>query len=144
MTETLQLADGLSREYLLHHRLCPRARSAEGTLLVAAGPDAFLDGVDDIAFAYDLSVTVEQVSAEELDRLIERISTTSERQIELARTADGLGDLDDLTADVRDLANRPPVVRYVNLLVRDAYDAHASDIHLEATRAGLSVRFRLE
>jgi type II secretory ATPase GspE/PulE/Tfp pilus assembly ATPase PilB-like protein len=32
----------------------------------------------------------------------------------------------------------------VNLLVRDAYDAGASDIHLEATRAGLSARFRLD
>jgi general secretion pathway protein E len=49
-----------------------------------------------------------------------------------------------LTADVRDLANQVPVVRYVNLLVRDAYDAGASDIHLEATRIGLSARFRLD
>jgi general secretion pathway protein E len=32
----------------------------------------------------------------------------------------------------------------VNLLVRDAYDAAASDIHLEATRTGLSARFRLD
>jgi len=36
------------------------------------------------------------------------------------------------------------VVRYVNLLVRDAYDASASDIHLEAKRQGMSVRFRLD
>src|ERR671926_322138 len=40
--------------------------------------------------------------------------------------------------------NLPPDVRYVNLLVRDAYDAGASDIHLEATRSGLSARFRLD
>ena len=148
MTDTLQLAEGLSREYLLHHRLCPRARTADGTLLVAAAPDAFMDGLDDIAFVYDAAVTVEQVSAEELERLVERITTSSERQIELSRSASGdgggLGDLDDLTADVRDLANQPPVVRYVNLLVRDAYDAHASDIHLEATRIGLAARFRLD
>jgi general secretion pathway protein E len=46
---------------------------------------------------------------------------------------------------VRDLANQPPVIRYVNLLVRDAYDAGASDIHLEATRGGgLTARFRLD
>src|SRR6185436_10831968 len=51
---------------------------------------------------------------------------------------------DNLTADVRDLANQPPVIRYVNLLVRDAYDIGASDIHLEATRSGLSARFRLD
>jgi type II secretory ATPase GspE/PulE/Tfp pilus assembly ATPase PilB-like protein len=45
---------------------------------------------------------------------------------------------------VRDLATQPPVVRYVNLLVRDAYDAGTSDIHLEATRIRLAVRFRLD
>jgi general secretion pathway protein E len=36
------------------------------------------------------------------------------------------------------------VIRYVNLLVRDAYDASASDIHLEATRTGLAARFRVD
>src|SRR5437764_1237082 len=43
-----------------------------------------------------------------------------------------------------DLANQPPVIRFVNLLVRDAYDAAASDIHLEATRSGLTARFRID
>src|SRR5206468_2675822 len=44
----------------------------------------------------------------------------------------------------RDVANQPPVVRYVNLLIREAYDAGASDIHLESTRAGLRARFRID
>jgi type II secretory ATPase GspE/PulE/Tfp pilus assembly ATPase PilB-like protein len=137
------LADGLSREYLLHHRLCPRSWSDDGSLVVAAAPDAILDGVDDIAFAYGKRVAVESVDAAELEQLIERLATRSERSIEMARASTELVD-DDLTADVRDLANQPPVVRYVNLLVRDAFDAHASDIHLEATRSGLAARFRLD
>jgi general secretion pathway protein E len=32
----------------------------------------------------------------------------------------------------------------VNLIVREAYDAGASDIHLEATRTGVSTRFRVD
>jgi general secretion pathway protein E len=63
--------------------------------------------------------------------------------IELARV-DGDAEQAELPTDVRDLANQPPVVRYVNLLVRDAYDAGASDIHLESTRTGLAARFRLD
>src|SRR6266702_2899449 len=51
---------------------------------------------------------------------------------------------DDQLADARDLANQPPVVRFVNLLIREAHDARASDIHLESTREGLRVRFRLD
>jgi general secretion pathway protein E len=137
----LTLAEGLSREYLLHHRLCPKGFDGAGALLVAAAPGALLDALDDLALVYGCPVTLEQATAEEVERLIERLATRADRSIELARV-EGSGD--DLAADVRDLANQPPVVRYVNLLVRDAYDAGASDIHLEATRTGLTARFRLD
>jgi general secretion pathway protein E len=93
---------------------------------------------------YGSRVEPEQASGDDVDRLIERLTTRAERAIELGRS-DGRGDTeDDSTADVRDLANQPPVVRYVNLIVRDAYDAGASDIHLEAMRDGMSARFRID
>ena len=47
-------------------------------------------------------------------------------------------------ADARDLATQPPVIRFVNLLIREAHDARASDIHLESTRDGLHARFRVD
>jgi type II secretory ATPase GspE/PulE/Tfp pilus assembly ATPase PilB-like protein len=135
----LPLADGITREFLLHHRLCPRDLSAEGTLQVAAAPDALLDAVDDLAFAYGRRVVTEAWTAPEVEQMIERLCTRSERAIELATAYD-----DELATDVRDLANQPPVIRYVNLLVREAYDSRASDIHLEASREGLSARFRMD
>jgi general secretion pathway protein E len=135
------LAAGLTREYLLHHRLCPKAITADGVLVVAATADAFRDGALDIAHAYRRPITHETVERQELERLVERLTTRAERSVELAR-ADTNGD--DLATDVRDLANQPPVIRYVNLLVRDAYDAAASDIHLEASRTGLTARFRVD
>ena len=145
-TSPLLLADGVTRDYLLHHRLCPKERRGD-TLVVAvaadAVPDAVEDGLDDLAFAYAAPVVAESATGDEVERLIERLSNGEERRIELAR-AGGATESDELTADVRDLANQPPVVRYVNLVVRDAYDARASDIHLEATRTGLSVRFRVD
>jgi hypothetical protein len=111
------LAAGLTREYLLHHRLCPKAITADGVLVVAATADAFRDGALDIAHAYRRPITHETVERQELERLVERLTTRAERSVELAR-ADTNGD--DLATDVRDLANQPPVIRYVNLLVRDA------------------------
>lgn len=137
----LALAPGLTRDYLLHHRLCPKAVDTDGTLVIAATADALVGGADDISYAYQLPVTFETVARDELERLVERLTTRAERSVELAR-ADTSGD--DLATDVRDLANQPPVIRYVNLLVRDAYDIAASDIHLEATRTGLSARFRVD
>jgi general secretion pathway protein E len=109
---------------------------------VAVGEHFSLDAIEEIAVAYDRPVVVETVQNEELDRLIERLTTRVERSIELAR-ADASSD-DLATADVRDLVNQPPVIRFVNLLVRDAYDVSASDIHLEATRTGLAARFRVD
>jgi type II secretory ATPase GspE/PulE/Tfp pilus assembly ATPase PilB-like protein len=136
----LPLAEGITREFLLHHRLCPSHATPDGTIVVIAGEGALLDALDELGYAYGRPVQVEQASTSEVERLIERLSTRAERSIELAQVH---GD-DDLATDVRDLANQPPVVRYVNLLVRDAFDAGASDIHLEAERSGLTARFRLD
>jgi len=145
----LTLAEGLSREFLLHHGLCPKERREDGTIVVAVGPDVVRDALDDVAFVYRAPVIAAEVKTEELERLIERLTTHNDQAISLRGenafvTLDVGPQDDDLTTDVRDLANQPPVVRYVNLLVRDAYDAGASDIHLEATRQGLSARFRLD
>jgi general secretion pathway protein E len=140
-SQSLELAEGLSRSFLLHHGCCPLELLGDGTLMVAMRPDALEEALDDIAVAYSAPVQGRAVTQEELERLIERITTRSDRAIQLERDGDG----DDAAAtDVRDLANQPPVVRYVNLLVRDAYDAGASDIHLEATRTGLSARVRVD
>ena len=148
---SLVLAESLSREYLLHHRVCPKSLSAAGRLTLMTAPDALLDdAVEDVAFAYRLppdAVDVELASADEVTRLVERMSRSSaEEQIQLTGQAEGAIDSeqDELTTDVRDLATQPPVVRYVNILVRDAYDAGASDVHLEATRSGVVARARLD
>jgi general secretion pathway protein E len=49
-----------------------------------------------------------------------------------------------IEADARDLVSQPPVVRYVNLLIREAFEARASDIHVESSDEGPVVRFRVD
>ncbi|HKS04934.1 MAG TPA: GspE/PulE family protein [Gemmatimonadaceae bacterium] len=136
-----ELAAGLTREYLVHHRLCPKQWTPSGNLVIAVARNAYLDNLAEISFTYRASIETEVVDDDELQRLIQRITTQSDRAIELARID---VDADDTATDVRGLANQQPVVRYVNMLVRDAFDAAASDIHLEATRTGLDVRFRID
>ena len=105
--QLMMLADSISREYLVHHRVCPKAFGPDGAIIVAVAPNAILDALNDIAFAYRCQVTTEVTPEEEVERLIERLTNRTERSIELAR-ADG--ELDDLTADVRDLANQVPEI----------------------------------
>jgi type II secretory ATPase GspE/PulE/Tfp pilus assembly ATPase PilB-like protein len=137
------LAPGVSREYLLHHRVCPRRLEATGPLVIGIGVNHRPVALDELAIAYGREIVTESLTDAQLEGLIERVTSRTERRIELSRLDQEL-DSDPLAADVRDLVNQPPVVRYVNLLVRDAYDAAASDIHLEATRHDLIVRFRLD
>ena len=61
-----------------------------------------------------------------------------------AQLGDGHAGAEAPFTDARDLANQPPVIRFVNLLIRDAHEARASDIHLEATREGVRARFRID
>jgi len=80
---------------------------------------------------------------------IRRTFAASESVLELVKDLDAevapASDVStDSFADARDLANQPPVIRFVNLLIREAHEARASDIHLESTRAGLVVRFRVD
>lgn len=140
-SEALRLADGLSRDFLYHHRLCPAGFGAEGELLVAARSDAYLSGLDTIARAYAVPVRLTEASADELEVLIERLVAATDRSTRLDhRNLDANGDSE---TDVRELAVQPPVVRYVNLLLREGLEAGASDIHLTSEADGeFAVRFR--
>lgn len=46
--------------------------------------------------------------------------------------------------DLMSLANEAPVVRLVNLLLLEALEARASDVHLESHEGGLAVRYRVD
>ncbi len=64
------------------------------------------------------------------------------------RRHDGRGasvDVDEIPLDdLLHLANEAPVVRLVNLLLIEALDARASDVHLEGYQDGLRVRYRVD
>ncbi len=137
-----QLPAGVTREYLLRHRLCPRGGAGDGSLLLWVAAGASEEAISELAEHCSSRVTIQAVSGAELEQAIERLANEMERVDGLERIGDTPED--DGTADVRDLANQPPVIRYVNLLLREATDAEASDVHLEATRDGLVARLRCD
>lgn len=141
--DSFTLPHGISRSYLLRHRVCPVGRDAERRLVVARTDAGSAVAVAEIGAFLDEPVLESLMSDDELDRLIERCVNEAERLLELERQEPSADDGDRIS-DVRDLANQPPVIRFVNLLLRDAVDAGASDVHLEATRDSLDVRFRVD
>ncbi|CAN5426607.1 type II secretion system ATPase GspE [soil metagenome] len=59
----------------------------------------------------------------------------------------GIADTNDESPaidDLRALANEAPVIRLVSMLLTEALEARASDVHLEAYTDGLRVRYRVD
>jgi general secretion pathway protein E len=130
----------LTREFLLRQRACPLFYDGDEGIVVAVGERFNPAAVDAIAALVSRKASTKTLPDAELDQLIERLSTALEPQ-----ETDDRSDPDDLSLeDLRELANQPPVARYVNLLLRDAYDLDASDVHLEASRGGLVSRCRID
>lgn len=145
--ESIELNPDLHREFLIHHRVCPMRCDPDGALVVGLAAGGSHEAAAEIGQSYGTAIRCEVISDDELDRSIERLAAAAEYAVSIDRVgADSSEEPDDdLGTDLRALANQPPVIRYVNVLVRDAVDASASDIHLEALRGGsLVVRYRLD
>ena len=84
---------------------------------------------EDLARALDFHYGGATPDAESLDDAISKISVASDEESE---------NLEDLRRAVEDA----PVVRIVNMLIVEAINGRASDIHLEPRRTHLEVRYR--
>jgi general secretion pathway protein E len=122
---------------------------AEGCLRVAVAGTPAVEVLEDLEQSFGAPVALVSVERGALLDAIRRTYSAAETTVELIKDLDeAVGQVADgsepSVADARDLANQPPVIRFVNLLIREAFEARASDIHLEATRDGLRARFRVD
>ncbi|MEO8330297.1 MAG: ATPase, T2SS/T4P/T4SS family, partial [Candidatus Nanopelagicales bacterium] len=124
------------------HSALPLRIDDEGKLLLAMADPANVFAIDDIRSitGYD----VRPVVATRADVL---------GAIDRYYRADS--DLDDLTAvmeadeeddlsNLKEVVEDAPIVKYVNLLITQAIQDRASDIHLEPTERALVVRYRID
>jgi general secretion pathway protein E len=148
LVSELPITEDFRPEYLRDCGMLPiRFRDDRLQVAVHGAPPA--DVLEDLELFYGAPLDLVVVAPEALEEAIRRTFAATESVVELVRgleddvsAADPLGG--DEPTDLRDLANQAPVVRYVNLLVREAHDSGASDVHLEATREGLRARMRLD
>jgi type IV pilus assembly protein PilB len=114
----------------------------EGKLLVAMSDPANVFAIDDIR-----SITGIDVKPV--------VSTKSDVAAAINRYHRADSDLDDLTMvldqdedveleGLREVVEDAPIVKFVNLLITQAINDRASDIHLEPTERELRVRFRID
>lgn len=144
----LPITQQFAAEYLLATGVLPLRRvGAQVEVAVAGTPDP--EVLDDLTAFYAASLTLLPLAREPFEAAVRRAFAAAESMDDLVRALDdnlpgesGVASAEE--TDLRTLASEPPVIRYVNLLVREAYAAGASDIHLEATREGLRARVRVD
>jgi general secretion pathway protein E len=144
---SLPVTDSFRPEYLEYYGILP-LDVADGKVRVAVAGSPPPEVLEDLGRTY--AATVDLVVAEPQDIIdtVRQLFSSAQSTHALVRSLDleapDPGRERALEADARDLVSQPPVVRYVNLLIREAFEARASDIHLEASDGGPVVRFRVD
>ena len=149
LLDATRLSPDLGAAYLEHHAILPIGRD-DGKLLVATWSEHPDDqALDDLRLIAGSDVELVHLPEPEIRQAIHRLYDTEAGSAEalIARFAgegetNGDGDipLDDLVS----LANEAPVVRLVNLLILEALNARASDVHIEGYARSLRVRYRVD
>ena len=145
-----RLSDALTAEWLEQQGVLPLrvedGRAAVATWLDRVDPLA----LDDLRLLLRADVLLERHDEGAVRAAIRRAyaddAVTAQELI--AGMGDGTAsrlDLEDAPLDdLVHMANEAPVVRLVNLLLLEALDARASDVHLEGYPDGLRVRYRVD
>ncbi|MEO0072248.1 MAG: GspE/PulE family protein [candidate division WOR-3 bacterium] len=144
-------------EFLRDHRVCPLFR-AGNTLAVAMVDPNDIVTIDELRRQTGLEIEPMVCRETDLLQVINQYfgsrATSSDEEItpeepEVTTIEPDAGpetsaELDASPRVLEELASEAPVVRYVNQLLMKAVRERASDIHIEPTRDGLNIRFRID
>jgi type II secretory ATPase GspE/PulE/Tfp pilus assembly ATPase PilB-like protein len=146
------LSDRLTAIYLEFNGVLPLSVD-NGCVTVATWmppPDVDPQVLDDMRFLFDAEPDVVQAPEADVRAAIRRVyggeGVTAEGVIAGMDAGDGATPSSTETAldDLVHLANEGPVVKLVNLILLEALEARASDVHVEGYADTLRVRYRID
>ena len=148
LDEISALSPRLAAEYLEEQGVIPLAER-DGVLRVGAWRDDVApEALYELESVFGMRVVLERVNEDDARAAIRRAYGESSAQSLIDAYADGgaVSGGNDAPAidDLRALANEAPVIRLVSMLLAEALDARASDVHLEAYPDSLRVRYRVD
>ena len=114
-----------------------------GRLLVAMADPANVFAMDDIRSLTGLEVKAVVATRADLAAAIDRYYRADSDMDDITAVMDAHEEEDELSK-VKEIVEDAPIVKYVNLLITQAIQDRASDIHLEPTETDLRVRFRID
>jgi type IV pilus assembly protein PilB len=136
-----EAALSVSANLCRRHRLLPIGREG-GTLVVAMADPNDILALDDVSAATRLRIRPVLVDPKDLATAIDRYHRADDELSDLQHELSEQGGTGEDAAVVED--EDAPIVRFVNLLISQAIQDRASDIHIEPGEAELRVRYRID
>jgi type IV pilus assembly protein PilB len=115
----------------------------DGKLLVAMADPANVFAIDDIRSLTGMDVKPVVATRADITGAIDRYYRADSDLDDISAVLDAQEEEDELSK-VKEIVEDAPIVKYVNLLITQAIQDRASDIHLEPTEHDLRVRFRID
>jgi type IV pilus assembly protein PilB len=125
------------------HTALPIGYSADGKLLVAMADPGNVFALDDFRSMTGMDVRPVVATRADVLAAIDRYYRADADLDDLTSALDVGPETEDLSK-VKEIVEDAPIVKYVNLLITQAIQDRASDIHLEPTESDLRVRFRID
>jgi type IV pilus assembly protein PilB len=125
------------------HSALPIGYADDGKLLVAMADPGNVFALDDFRSMTGLDVRPVVATRADVLAAIDRYYRADADLDDLTSALDVRQDEEDLSK-VKEIVEDAPIVKYVNLLITQAIQDRASDIHLEPTEGDLRVRYRID
>src|SRR5919112_1636757 len=125
------------------HTALPIGYSADGKLLVAMADPGNVFALDDFRSMTGMDVRPVVATRADVLAAIDRYYRADADLDDLTSALDVGPETEDLSK-VKEIVEDAPIVKYVNLLITQAIQDRASDIHLEPTETDLRVRYRID
>ncbi|HEX8363055.1 MAG TPA: GspE/PulE family protein [Longimicrobium sp.] len=143
-----RLSDALTAEYLEEHGVLPLALRDDAVVVATWRDRVDVHALDTLEHLFRRRVELAACGEDDARAAIRRVyaDEATAQSVIAGLDAGPLGAAESERAldDLVHQANEAPVVRLVNLLLLEALEARASDVHLEGYAHGLRVRYRVD
>ena len=130
-------------ELCKRHQLIPLEQSGDSLTIAIADPSNIM-AIDDVRAATRMQIRIVVAEADAIQSAINEYLRSDEELNNLS-SAISEGHRGETTFKLEDNSDQDaPIVRFVNLLIAQAIQDRASDIHIEPTETDLRVRFRID
>jgi type IV pilus assembly protein PilB len=116
----------------------------DGRLLVAMADPANVFALDDIRTISGLEVKPVVATKPDVLAAINKYHRGDAEMDDLTMALDASNDEDEDLSRIKEVVEDAPIVKFVNLLITQAIQDRASDIHIEPAERDLRVRFRID